>query len=101
MTNRILGLIATALVTACTAHAQTTNDPFPAPINTTNGVITVKFTEFAAIPDSGNAAPRVMQMLWEPATRRYFVSDMTGPLYSVSADGKTVVKYVDLNAADW
>jgi hypothetical protein len=42
-----------------------------------------------------------MQLLHEPGTRRLFVSVMTGPLYSVSLDGKTVGLYVDINAAQW
>jgi hypothetical protein len=42
-----------------------------------------------------------MQFLHEPGTRRYFVSVMTGLLYSVSLDGKSVALYVDLNAPNW
>jgi hypothetical protein len=41
-----------------------------------------------------------MQLLNEPGTRRLFVSVMTGPLYTVSYDGKTVGMYVG-NAPQW
>jgi len=86
---------------ACSVFAQTTDDPFPAPIAAAEGIVSVKFSEFATIPDAGGAAPRVMHMVNEPGTRRLFVSVMTGPLYTVSYDGKTVTPYLDLNAPDW
>src|SRR5262245_20145054 len=80
--------------------AQVTNDPFPDPIPATQGVIAVKFAEFASIPDfPGQAQPaRMMTLVDEPATRRLFVNDMRGPLYSISYDGKTVTRYIDVNA---
>jgi hypothetical protein len=93
-------LILAAMLTAGVALGQAT-DPFPTPIPTTDGVIPVKFVEFATIPDSNGAAPRLMLMLNEPGTRRLFVSDMTGPLYTVSYDGKSVTQYVDINAPEW
>jgi hypothetical protein len=83
------------------AFAQTTTDPFPDPIAATDGVIKVKFVEFATIPETGSAAPRVMQLVNEPGTKRLFVSDMTGRLYSISYDGKTVTPYLDLTAPEW
>ena len=66
------------------------NDPFPAPIAATEGVIRVNFTEFASIPDVAGQPARMMLLVDEPGTRRLFVNDMRGPLYSVSYDGKTV-----------
>ena len=42
------------------------------------------------------SAARMMHMVDEPGTRRLFVSDMRGSLYSVSYDGKTVTPYLDL-----
>ena len=79
-----------------------TLDPFPTPIETTDGVITVNFAEFAVIPDVDNGeAPRMMHLVDEPGTRRLFVSTMRGMLYSVSYDGKTVTPYLDINAAKW
>jgi glucose/arabinose dehydrogenase len=43
----------------------------------------------------------MMLMVDEPGTRRLFVNDMRGPLYSVSEDGKGVRLYVDINAEPW
>ena len=83
--------------------AQPTRDPFPKPIAATEGVITVQAVEFASLPDiEGQAQPaRMMLMIDEAGTHRLFVNDMRGPLYSVSYDGKTVTKYLDVNAPDW
>ncbi len=79
-----------------------TNDPFTTPINTTDGVITVNFTEFAVIPDvAGGEAPRMNTLVDEPGTRRLFVNTMRGQIYTVSYDGRAVVEYLDLNAAGW
>ena len=94
-------LLASILLMSCAASAQTTNDPFPEPIAANEDVIAVKFAEFATIPDVGAQAPRVMQLVNEPGTRRLFVSVMTGPLYTVSLDGKSVALYLDLNASQW
>ena len=67
-----------------------TTDPFPAPIAATEGVIRVNVREFASLPDIDGVAARMMLLVDEPGTRRLFVNDMRGPLYSVSYDGKTV-----------
>ena len=79
----------------------TTNNPFPDPIPTTEGVITVKFREFASLPDNQGQASRMMTLVDEPATKRLFVSDMTGPVYTVSYDGKSVALYLDVNDPSW
>jgi hypothetical protein len=82
--------------------AQAPNDPFPAPIAATEGVIKVNFVEFASLPDLGGQQPsRPMLLLDEPGTRRMFVNDMRGPLYTVGRDGKAVTLYVDINAPAW
>jgi hypothetical protein len=78
-----------------------TNDPFPGPIAATEGVIRVNFAEFASVPDIDGVAARMMNLVDEPGTRRLFVNDMRGPLYSVSYDGKSVALYLDVNAAGW
>ena len=83
------------------AQGQTPQDPFPEPINATEGIVSVQFTEFASIPDNNGEAPRIMTLVDEPGTKRLFVSDMKGPLYSVSYDGKSVKLYVDINAPEW
>ena len=93
-------MLATVLMGAC-ALAQTGSDPFPAPIPAVDGVITVDFVEFASIPDIDGQAARMMLLVDEPGTRRMFVIDMRGPLYSVSYDGKTVGRYLDINAPAW
>jgi glucose/arabinose dehydrogenase len=81
--------------------AGQTNNPFPQPIVSTNGVITVTLREFASLPDINGVAARAMTLVEEPATRRLFVSDMHGLLYAVSADGKTVRQYLDLRDTTW
>src|SRR5258705_1222752 len=103
-------LTAATLVALCFAAARTFQvreafgqdiDPFPQPINIKDDVIRVNLTEFATIPDVGGEPARMMLLVNEPGTRRLFVNDMRGPLYSVSYDGKTVVKYLDINAQNW
>ena len=105
-------LVLSALLVATSAFAQpgrpaptpppgTTDDPFPTPIPATEGVIKVKFAEFAAIPDVGPEAARTMHLIDEAGTRRLFVSDMRGILYSVSYDGKSVTPYLDLRDQQW
>ena len=94
-------LVAAALLLASPALGQGSSNPFTTPIAATEGMITVNFVEFATIPDISNESPRIMLLVDEPGTRRLFVNTMRGPLYSVSYDGKTVVSYLDLNAAEW
>jgi glucose/arabinose dehydrogenase len=93
--------LAGAMSVAASAAAQTTLDPFPTPIETTQGVIAVNFVEFATIPDVNGEAPRMMHFVDEPATRRLVVSLMTGALYTLSYDGKVVTQYLDVNAPAW
>jgi len=81
--------------------AGQTNEPFPLPIARTEGVITVTLREFASLPDIDGVAARMMTLVEEPASRRLFVSDMRGPLYAVSVDGKTVTPYLDVNDPKW
>ena len=55
--NKSLARVTLAtLLTTSAAVAQVTNDPFPQPIATTEGVITIRFAEFTTIPDFGGAA---------------------------------------------
>jgi len=81
--------------------AQTTNDPFPDPIGDDWAPLVVDYVEFARIPGVGGAQPRLMNIIDEPGTRRIFVSDMVGPIHSVSYDGRTVTQYIDTNDARW
>jgi hypothetical protein len=78
-----------------------TADPFPQPIEARQGVITVGVREFASVPDIDGIAARMMNLVNEPGTRRLFVNDMRGPLYSASYDGKAVTLYLDINAMPW
>jgi hypothetical protein len=96
-------LVSTALAQSPTSTPRATRDPFPQPIAAAEGVIAVQFTEFASLPDlPGQAQPaRMMLLLDEPGTRRLFVNDMRGPLYSVSYDGKSDKLFLDLNAEKW
>jgi hypothetical protein len=100
MTKSALGVLALGLLAIASALAQGL-DPFPQPIAATEGVIRVNVAQFARVPDSDGQPPRMMLMTDEPGTRRLFVNDMRGPLYIVSYDGKTVTKYLDINAQTW
>jgi hypothetical protein len=81
--------------------AGQTADPFPAPIAAADGVVTVAVREFASLPDIDGLAARMMLLADEPSTRRLFVNDMRGPLYSVSYDGQRVTPYLDINDPKW
>jgi len=89
------------LFLASPALPQTTNDPFPEPIEAVADAIAVDFVEFAALPDIDGQPARVMILVDEPGTGRMFANDMRGPIYSVSYDGRTVVEYVDIDAGRW
>jgi glucose/arabinose dehydrogenase len=78
-----------------------TNEPFPQPIVSTEGVIAVRLREFAALPDIDGAPARMMMIVDEPVTSRLFVSDMHGVLYTVSSDGATVTPYLDIREPRW
>lgn len=93
-------LPACALLASGTAFAQTTTDPFPAPLSTANPIV-VNYREFATIPDSNGEPARMMLLVDEPGTRRLFVNTMRGALYSISYDGRSVIPYVDINDAKW
>jgi hypothetical protein len=112
MFTQLIRHILLVLVAASPALAQSpaqpaplppgqTTDPFPAPIAASEGVIKVGVREFASLPDIEGVAARMMLLVDEPGTRRLFVNDMRGPLYSVSYDGKTVATYVNINDPKW
>jgi len=97
MITRVLA----ALSMAAPACAQTTDDPFPDPIPRSDGMIQVDYAEFAVLPDIMGVAARMMLIIDEPATGRLFVNDMRGPLYNVSYNGLSVLRYLDVNAPAW
>jgi hypothetical protein len=112
MTSLAIWLCMAALLVASPLSAQQpstpaplppgqSNDPFPSPIAATEGVIRVNVRDFASLPDIDGVAARMMNLVDEPVTRRLFVNDMRGPLYSVSDDGKTVELYLDINDPSW
>ena len=76
-------------------------DPFTEPLRATDGAIRVGYTEFATLPDIDGVPARMMLMLDEPGTRRLFVNDQRGPIYSVSYDGRSVTLYVDASDPRW
>jgi len=98
---RTIPLFAVAILFAAPLAAQNTSDPFPTPIEPAAGVIAVNFREFASIPDIDGTPARMMTLFTEPGTERIFVTDMRGPIYSVSYDGSSVSQYVNINDAQW
>lgn len=83
------------------ASGAAAQDPYPVPIPSAEGALTVRVRPFAVLPDVDGEVARAMHLVDEPGTRRLFVNDMRGPVYSVSYDGAAVRLYVDLNAAAW
>src|SRR4051812_29177391 len=76
------------------------NNPFTSPIPT-DAAITVKYSEFASIPDANGQPARMNLILDQPDTRRLVVNTMPGMLYAVSYDGRNVTPYLDINDAKW
>jgi hypothetical protein len=100
MMIRVLFLTLAPLSTSATLLAQTTTRPL-APVDSVKGAVTVGVADFAALPDIGDVAARMMLLVDEPGTRRFFVNDMRGPIYTVSYDGRSVSRYVDINDSTW
>jgi len=98
---RALLTLAVVFATASPLAAQTPTDPFPDPIGSGHAPIVVDYVEFAVIPGVGDAPPRMTILVTEPGTRRMFVTDMNGPIHSVSYDGQTVTPYLDTNDPQW
>jgi hypothetical protein len=102
MTRRLsLATVAAALMIAAPALAQTTNDPFPTPIEAAEGRIVVDVVEFTSVPYHNGEPARMMLLVNEPGTGRIFVNDMRGPLYGVSYDGAGVTRYLDIDDPRW
>ena len=89
-----------ALLIAIPALSQAPDDPFPEPIEATEGVIIVGYTEFATLPNVGRERARPMRLVDESGSERLFVNDMQGPIYTISYDGE-VAHYLDINAPGW
>ena len=82
------------------AAGLTTDDPFPEPIPT-DGAVTVGVVEFASLPFVDGAPAQMMLLVDEPGTGRLFVNDRRGFVYTVSYDGGTVTRYLDLTDPRW
>jgi hypothetical protein len=93
-------ILAVTLLGVVSGCGDATGNPFPEPIEATEGVIVVGFEEFAVLPDVEGATARPMLLVDEPGTRRMFVNDMWGPLYTVDYGG-SVERYLDVNDARW
>ena len=96
----VIRLAVAALLTATPALSQVPNDPFLDPIEVTEGVIVVGYSEFAVLPDADGETARPMRLVDEPGSRRVFVNDMQGPIYTISYDGE-VELYLDINDPRW
>ena len=93
-------LALTAWLIAVSVFSQVPNDPFPDPIEATENVIRVGYTEFAMLPDVGGASARPMRLVDEPVSERLFVNDMQGPIHTISYGG-AVRLYLDINDSVW
>lgn len=93
-------LAASLLVASPLLGQAVTRDPFP-PLEAAEGVIRVGFREFARLPEIDSAPARMMMLLPEPGAQNVLVNDMRGPIYRISADGRSVTRYVDVNDATW
>jgi hypothetical protein len=103
----VIGLRRTALAGALVGlliptpgASQVPNDPFPDPIEVTEGAIVVGYSEFTTLPDVAGKRARPMRLVDEPGSGRLFVNDMQGPVYTVSYDGQ-VSPYLDINDSRW
>ena len=85
-----------ALLIATPALSQAPNDPFPDPIEASEGVIVVGYTEFAILPDVDGEPARPMRLVNDSGSGRLFVNDMQGPIYTISYNGE-VALYLDIN----
>ena len=97
---RLHHAIAFATLIAAPAAAQTT-DPFQTPVRASDGAIRVGIREFAQLPDANGEAARPTILFDEPGTRRLFINDMRGAIWSISYDGATVTEYVNTDDPRW
>lgn len=101
--SALAGAVAAATVMFASiagARAQVPNDPFPDPIEASEGVIVVGYTEFATLPDVAGKRARPMRLVDEPESGRLFVNDMQGPVYTIGYGGE-VALYLDINDPRW
>jgi len=102
MAGATIRAAAALLLAASPALAQqTTDNPFATPLEAVRDLVVVRAVEFAALPDYEGQPARPMLLVDEPGTGRLFVNDMWGPIYAVSYDGRSVVRYIDINDPRW
>jgi len=87
------------LMIASTTGAAVAQAPPEDPDPITAGLLTVRIRDFATLPDSSGAPPRMSVMTTDPVGR-LFVNDQRGPLYTVDATGTTVTEYLDVRDFD-
>jgi glucose/arabinose dehydrogenase len=95
-----LRLLSLAFALAARVSTAQTTNPYTTPIRA-DDVALVGLQEFAQLPDIDDVAARMMLLVQEPGTRNLFVNDMRGPLYRVSADGRSVTLYVNIDDPRW
>ncbi len=100
MSRTALVLLSASFALTPALACQTTDTPVPTPLPADDALV-VAVSDFATLPDVGGEAPRMMDMEWEPATGRFFVNGMRGPIWTVSLDGVSVVEYVDIDDPAW
>jgi hypothetical protein len=89
-----------ALVGISTGCHRPTDNPFPAPIESEQGIVIVGLENFETLPYVNDQSPRPMLLLHAPESHRIFVNDMWGPLYVVGRDGR-VARYLDIADPEW
>ena len=97
---RVAIAISMAILMATPSYSQITNNPFSAPIEATEDIISIGFKEFAKLPDVDGEAALAMDMEIEPGGNRYFVNDLQGYLYTINKDGD-VTRFLDMSDPKW
>jgi hypothetical protein len=99
MSAKRVSVLVAFLCAASKSPAQSTN-PYVIGLRP-DDVVRVDYREFATLPDIDGVAARMMLLAQEPGTQNLFVNDMRGPLYRVSADGRAVTLYVNIDDSTW
>ena len=89
------------LLMASGVFAQTPTNPLPSANRSRRWSPGSPLRRVRDPPEIDGEAARMMLLIDEPGTGRLFVSDMRGPLYTVTYDGRTVTQYLDVNAERW
>lgn len=79
---------------------QSTDNPFPEPIEAEQGVIVVDVADHVTLPDLHGAPAQMRSLRHEPGTDRVFISNQWGGIYEITDEG-TVTEYLDVDADEW